>query len=376
MNLLDRYIMRAFLLGLLPVMVLLLILFGFQALAEELESVGEGLFTTFDAFMVVLNTMPRRITELLPVSALLGGLMGLGAMASHQELIAARAAGWSRPRIARPILLVSIMLAMVIFLAQTWVIPLTERQANKLRAKTLLNTAVDHIGDVDFWARSGSNFVRVNQLRYGQLLYDVEIFVIEAQGRLSQLVEARQAVAAGDNDWMLSDVRVTTLDRLSSQVEQREELIWPGLLSADQAAILMMPPETLAPGELLRLIDYQRENGLDTQQYRIIYWQQTSLLLSVVGMSLLALPLLLGSVRSISAGQRVVIGGFIGISFYLVQQLSGHLASLFSLHPPSAILAPAVILLAAGIYAQFVDNIRRQPVRGEEKSQPSGPPAP
>lgn len=366
--------MRAFLIGLLPVMLLLLILFGFQALAEELESVGDGLFTTFDAFMVVLNTMPRRITELLPVSALLGGLMGLGAMASHQELIAARAAGWSRPRIARPVLLVSLMLAAGIFVAQTWVIPLTERQANELRAKTLLNTAVDHVGEVDFWARSGNNFVRVNQLRYGRLLYDVEIFVIEAQGRLSQLVEARQAVAVGDHDWMLSDVQVTTLERLSSRVEQRAELIWPGLLSSDQTAILMMPPETLAPRELLRLIDYQRENGLDTQQYRIIYWQQVSLLLSVVGMSLLALPLLLGSIRSISAGQRVVIGGFIGIGFYLVQQLSGHLASLFSLHPPSAILAPAVILLAAGIYAQFVDNIRRRAVRGEERSRPVGAP--
>jgi lipopolysaccharide export system permease protein len=321
MKLLDRYIMRAFIIGVVPVMLLLLILFGFQALAEELELVGKGLFTTFDAFMVVLNTMPRRMTELLPVSALLGGLMGLGAMASHQELIAARAAGMSRQRIALPVLLVSILLAVFIFLAQTWAIPLAERHANNLRAKTLLNTAVDHVGDIDFWVRSGSNFVRVNQLRYGQLLYDVEIFVIDEQGWLGQLVEARQAVSLGNNDWMLSDVRLTSMERLSSQVEQREEMVWPGLLSADQAAILMMPLESLAPQELLRLIEYQRENDLDTQPYRIIYWQQISLLLSVVGMGLLALPLLLGSIRSISAGQRVVIGGFIGISFYLIQQL-------------------------------------------------------
>ena len=36
----------------------------------------------------------------MPVTALLGGLMGLGAMANHQELIAARAAGLSKARMA------------------------------------------------------------------------------------------------------------------------------------------------------------------------------------------------------------------------------------------------------------------------------------
>ena len=44
---------------------LLLVLFSFMALAEELEEVGHGLFTQFDAFMVVLYTAPRRLTDLL-----------------------------------------------------------------------------------------------------------------------------------------------------------------------------------------------------------------------------------------------------------------------------------------------------------------------
>ena len=100
---LDRYIASSYLKGMIPVLLLLLSLFSFLSLAEELEEVGQGTFRLIDAFLVVLYTSPRRIVDLMPVTALLGGLMGLGAMANHQELIAARAAGMSKARMARPV---------------------------------------------------------------------------------------------------------------------------------------------------------------------------------------------------------------------------------------------------------------------------------
>ena len=103
MILLDRYIMRNYATGMIPVLLLLLALFSFVALAGELEQVGQGAFTALDAVLVVFYTTPRRIVDLLPVTALMGGLMGLGAMANHQELIAARAAGLSKARMARPV---------------------------------------------------------------------------------------------------------------------------------------------------------------------------------------------------------------------------------------------------------------------------------
>ena len=65
----DRYIMRQFLFGIFPALLLLLALFSFMALAEELEAVGMGSFTLPDAMMVVFLTSPKRIVELLPITA-------------------------------------------------------------------------------------------------------------------------------------------------------------------------------------------------------------------------------------------------------------------------------------------------------------------
>ena len=359
MNRLDRYIIRNFLLGMLPVMLLLLVLFSFMELAEQLENVGEGMFTQADAFMVVFYTAPRRIVDLLPVTALLGGLLGLGAMANHQELIAARVAGMSRPRLARPVLLTAFLLAAGVLAVQSWLVPASEREANRLRGHTLAETSLDAGGDVDFWTRSNHHFVHVSDIRFGRLLSDVEIYTTDRDGRLTQLIQARHASIAGADDWLLSDVTVTSIDAAEVTEEQRGEMHWPGLLSAEQAAFLVLPLQALAPLELFRLVDFQDRNGLDTHRYRVVLWQQLSITVAVIGMALLSLPMLLGSIRSIPASQRVILGGMIGIAFYLLQQLSGHVAGLFKWNPPLTIMAPALLVLLVAIYAQFLDSGRK-----------------
>jgi len=360
MNLLDRYIVRNFILGMIPVLLLLLLLFSFFVLADELGNVGKGVFTQFDAYMVVFYSAPKLAIDLLPVTALLGGLMGLGVMANHQELMAAKVGGMSRPRLARPVLTLAIVMAVVTVLAQCYLVPVSEQKANELRARTLVETRFDPLGDSGFWTRSGNEFVHVTNIRYGLLLSEIEIFTMDAHGRFARLVQAGQASTADAGDWMLKDVTVTSIAGHEVDVENYEELRWPALLSPEQVAVLVLPLEALAPSDLWRLIDFQRDNGLDTHRYRVVLWQQLSIAVAVIGMALLALPMLQGSIRAIPASQRVVMGGFIGIGFYLLQQLSGHVASLLKWNPPGIILTPGVVILVVAVYAQFLDSHKKR----------------
>ncbi len=359
-TLLDRYIVRNFILGMIPVLLLLLLLFSFMALAEELEEVGKGAYTQFDAYLVVLYTSPRRVIDLLPVTCLLGGLLGLGVLANHQELIAAKVGGMSRLRLARPVLMLATVIAVLTVLAQCYLVPVSEQRANELRAHTLAETRLDALGGAGFWARTGNEFVHVTNMRYGLLLSGVEVYTMDANGRFVRLVQAGQARAADADDWVLRDVTITSITSDGVELEQHEELHWPALLSPEQVAILVLPLEALAPSDLWRLIDFQRDNGLDTHRYRVVLWQQLSIAVAVIGMALLALPMLQGSIRAIPASQRVVMGGFIGIGFYLLQQLSGHVAGLLKWNPPGIILTPAVVVLMVAVYAQFLDSHKRR----------------
>jgi lipopolysaccharide export system permease protein len=253
-------------------------------------------------------------------------------------------------------------------LSQSFLIPLVEREANELRARSLVETDIDKSGELEFWTRSENHFVRVNDVRFGRLLTDVEVFSMDKNGRLKQIIQASRASITGIDDWLLRDVLVTSIEGPVVREQQRDEMRWPGLLSTEQAAILVMPLEALAPLDLWRLTDFQNQNGLDSHRYRVVLWQQLSIAVAVVGMALLALPLLLGSIRTVPASQRIVIGGFIGIGFYLLQQLSGHFSGLFGLNPASTIMTPSMVLLAAAIYAQFLEAGRkRRAIRRADK---------
>lgn len=351
MLILDRYIMQRFIAGVFLVLVLLLALFSFMALAEELGSVGSGAFTLPDALLVVILTTPKRIVELLPVTCLLGGLMGLGAMANQHELIAIRAHGLSKQRIALTVAVLAAFLGVFVTILQFMVVPTLEREASHLRGKSIPGTEAGVSNQQAFWTRNGSLFIRVNAVQFDRQLKDIEIYRTDNEGRLQQLVQAETADYAGADSWLLNGVLQTEPKTSQVLVTEQKSFLWKGLLSAEQAAVLMLPLAALAPDDLARTIANLKRNRLDTHRYEIVLWQQVSLLPSLLAMALLSLPFVLDSVRSVSAGQRVMIGGLIGISFYLVQQLSGHLAGLMGLNPSLVILTPPFILLGGAIIA-------------------------
>lgn len=100
-------------------------------------------------------------------------------------------------------------------------------------------------------------------------------------------------------------------------------------------------------------------NGLDTHHYRVVFWKQISIAISVIAMGLLSLPLLVGSTRGMSASQRVLLGGILGIVFYLMQQVTGNLAGLLNLVPSVTILTPVLVLLMISVLAQYWPGLRK-----------------
>lgn len=358
MIILDRYIALNYLKGMIPVMLLLIALFSFVALADELEQVGKGSFRQIDAFLIILYTTPRRMVDLMPVTALLGGLMGLGALANYQELVAARAAGMSKARMARPVFQAALLVAVLVVLTQSLLIPVSERKVVELRSKVLTETSLGAGGRQEFWTRSGEYIVHVGDVLFNRILQNVEIYIMDSSGRISELILAQQASILVGDTWLLRDITHTHLDGMVVSEEKIDSMQWTDLLSGEQANILILPVEALAPHDLLRYIRHLKANDLDTHHFSVIFWQQLSIAITVVAMGLLSLPLLVGTTRSVSAGQRIIQGGVIGIMFYLLQQVIGHLAGLFHLVPSITILTPVMVLLAMAVLAQFWRGFR------------------
>jgi lipopolysaccharide export system permease protein len=72
-NLLDRYVIRALLGGVLVVVAVLVTLGALFLFAGQQDDVGIGSYSALDALWFVLLNMPQQIYEILPIGTMIGG---------------------------------------------------------------------------------------------------------------------------------------------------------------------------------------------------------------------------------------------------------------------------------------------------------------
>ena len=103
MNQLDRHIRNTVLLSMLVVIALIGMLDLIFSLLDQIADTDEN-YTMANATTFVLFTMPTSIYELLPFAALGGALIGLGVLASNNELVVMQSAGVRVSRIVFAVL--------------------------------------------------------------------------------------------------------------------------------------------------------------------------------------------------------------------------------------------------------------------------------
>ncbi len=366
---LDRYLIISMLKALVPVMLMLLALFSFLALAEELEDVGEGRYVAMDAVTVVGLTLPNRLLDLLPVMLLLGALIGLGGLAGNSELTAARAAGRSPWQLMRPPLLTALVVGIALLVAAQTVVPAAEQRAEMLRAKAIDDVSVNHTDTTDdTWTRSNNQIVKVGTIGEGGRLEDVEIYSFDDLGLLS-VRQVAMADVVGERQWQLKDVHLLSADVLAEEgginrataegtAPQNDLAIerWQVDLAEKRLSVLALPAASLSLIDLRQRILRGEENQLDVHGLRVLLWQRLSLPLAAIAMVLLALPFVFGSTRVLSVGERVTFGVIAGVVFYLLEQSSAHMAVIYRLNPVvMAVLPECLILLVVGNWLRKLD---------------------
>ena len=82
-----------------------------------------------------------------------------------------------------------------------------------------------------------------------------------------------------------------------------------------------------------------RANALDAREYLFAFWSRIARTVAVVFSVLLAIPFVLGSLRSAGAGARMMLGLLLGIGFFLLQRLIESGTVVFQSRPGAARLA-------------------------------------
>jgi len=359
MSILDRYIFRTVAGATLVALLVLLLLEAFLGLLVELEQVGKGHYDFVAAIHYVMLIQPQRLYELFPMALLVGGLLGMGALASGSELVVMRAAGLSLNRLTRSVLQAGFLLGLLVLVIGEFAAPPLEQLADEQRAIAKGEDLAIR-GGRGFWARDGGYFIHVRgvlpRFRLADIHIfkaDIHIFKVDPESRLEEVTAAQSARYQGGH-WLLEGIDGSILDGDTVQTKRLDNLSLASTISPKILDVLATNPSDLSIRDLLTYVDYLERNGLDAQNYRLALWRKLLAPLVYLAMLVIAMPFVFGPQRSAGTGQRLLITGqrlliglLLGLAFFLINYLLGNVVLLYG-HPPlaGAILPPLLFLMA------------------------------
>ena len=345
MKILDIYIAKVILSGTLLALMALSSLDVFFDVIHELEDVGKGDFGYRDALMYVVLTFPQRIYMLFPAAVLVGSLMSLGGLAAHSELVAMRAAGVSVGRIVRAVAQAGIVTLIFVFLIGEFIVPPAQRYAQSIESKKQNLQISRSLGQL--WARDGTNYVNIARVFPDLNLQDVYIYQFDDVERLTSSTKAKEAFYR-QQQWELHDIERTVFKSSQIVVETKDIEYWPRLLDPQMLDVLTIKPSMMSALELDRYIHYLTQNKLESGKYELAFWLKMTTPFSCIVMLFLVLPFVFSSFRSVNAGQLLIVGILLGLSFYILIQIAARAGQIYGVPPFISATFPILCFMLAG----------------------------
>ena len=184
MRQLSRYISVSVLGAITLVLLIIVAIDAIGAINDGRGDIAKD-YTFKQVVIYVALTLPARIYEHLPMSSLIGCLIGLGVLANNSELVVMRAAGLSVLRIVYLVLKPILVIILLGSLLGEYVVPYTDQYAESRRM--LLKggkTAQESVSG--FWNKEGNEFMHFNAVYPGGVLFGVTRYQFDDQHVLQQ----------------------------------------------------------------------------------------------------------------------------------------------------------------------------------------------
>lgn len=348
MTLLDKHIGSYVIWGTMLALLVLLALLSFTEFVDDLDSVGKGAYTLGRAIEYLLLTTPRRVFDLFPSAALVGSLVGLGVLSSNSELIVVRAAGVSLARITASVMKAGMVLMLIALIVGEVIAPIADALAHERRTAALADQIATRSGR-GFWVRDGSSFISIGRVLRNDRMADIHIYEFDESHRLRVSAHAADAYYR-DGQWLLRDIVQSNVDEQRVTTRRLAKAAWTSLFKPELVNVITVKPRSLSAIGLYRHLRYLKENALSTARYELALWSKLFSPLSTGVMIFLAIPLVLGKLRSTGIGQRLLIGILVGIGFHVIQKTAASMGIVYGLTPLLSASAPTVLFFLVALW--------------------------
>ena len=329
----------------------LVAIFAFLSLIDQLEDAGQGNYDTYQAVVYVILTLPRLAYEIIPVAAMIGGMTSLALLARNSELDIIRLSGVSEYSLAGLMGKSALVIVLFSIFVGEFIVPASEKKARYQRSIALTEQVAMRT-KYGFWARDGNSFINIRKILPGNVIEDIYIYEFDDQDRLRNSIFANYARYVDDR-WVLEEVERTIFDGTGVKREQYRTAAWESWVNDDLINLVIINPLYMSLWNLSNSIRVLKSNSQNTATYEQAFYAKLIRPFTIIAMIVLAIPLVAARQRTGGLGQHAFSGALIGVVFYFLNSASGHIGIVYGVHPFISAAIPTLVLFLVLFWLLF-----------------------
>ena len=351
MKIRDRYIAKTLLLHSLVVMLVWLSIYSFFNFLSELNSVGTLNYTILEAIKFIVLRIPEVAYDQASAVILLGCLLGMGHLASTEQLLIFRVSGLSVLRTVWITVKNALFIIFLLMFIGEVFAPVLTKYAENERESALGQVSLSNNQD-GFWIRDGDNFINVENNVDGRLFSGISIFEVNKSNKIESIINSESANFDGQSlSLNETDIFSITTNNSFEKIGLKERNTYNKSVAFDQDLIasLEKEPKDLSTYTIIKQIKFLTDNKLRAGVFEVELYSRLVKPLSLIAMILLAMLFIFGSNRDATLGRKIFFGVAIGLSFELISRIGGAMALSFDFSPLLSSFAPSLLVIIFAI---------------------------
>ena len=343
MSVLAGYLNRMFLVRFL---VVLFAVIGFANVIDlidvgpELVQAPEGMLAAGLRYFGL--RLPIMLSEMMPLAALIAGLLAVADLLRHRELVVVWSSGVRPIAVLWMLLPAGLGLAASKLLIDDQVLPHATEQLRVWGIGEYRHRPTEGAAGLYYWLRSDDDIVRIsaNAISVGEVS-DVTIFRRGPDGILTERIDAATATDI-PGGWRLKEVvRAVVADR---SIEHLATLDWPGRIDVERIELLARPPRELGLRQLWDIIQAGGYGLRPREPYLTWLHQRIAGALVPMFLMMLAFALVRRFSRTASIAPVFMAGVAIGFTLLISSGVASALGEVGLIRPILAGWVPPLLL--------------------------------
>ena len=359
LSILDRYILGQLLsVFILGIIIFTSIIFASETFTQLIKQIALYGIPFHIAIMMVVLNLPQVFVLTIPISMLFASVMTINDLSLKSEITIFKACGISVERVARPILCFALIMTIVSFFINEFIVPATSVQSRSL---AIYSIEQKHIPEnkMNFTVKDIDKDGALKRLFYAQwckdkTLNNVTVIDISKPSAI-QIIQAKKGTTS-DYGWKFSEGVVYTISRDSKKGEKlfNTSLFEESDVSFGIGDVNEMIRETAREFNFFKLMKYLKKEGKNFDksillEYEVNMFDKLALPVTTFALALIGIPLGITPPR-VRYNRGFLFSIVVIFIYYVIRAFSLNLGETEKLAPGLAAFLPVISISLIGLW--------------------------